>query len=75
MGTTFNLGDLVKLKDCLDHDRLLGIIIGFSPRKAHVKAHGLAYIVQVFWPRLNESDWEYDFFLEKIEPEDLTEDD
>ena len=69
----FNLGDLVKLTDCLDNDRTIGIIIDISPKAAHVRKHGLTYIVRVYWPLLNDSDWEYDFFLEKITDENLTD--
>jgi len=39
---------------------------------AHVVSHGRTHVVQVYWPKLNESDWEYDFFLKKLEEEDLT---
>mgnify|MGYP003140520623 CR=1 FL=1 len=71
---SFEVGDLVKIKDHDDPFRRIGIIVGFSPKKAHVKSHGLTVVVQVYWPSLDYTDWEYDFFLEKIQDDDLTDD-
>lgn len=70
----FAIGDLVKLHDPGDKDRNIGIVIGISPRQAHVVSHGTTTVVQVYWPKLQESDWEYDFFLKKIDDPDLTKD-
>ena len=70
----FKLGDLVKLQDSADSDRDIGIITGINHRPEHVVSHGRSNVVRVFWPKLNESDWEYDFFLQKLEEEDLTKD-
>jgi len=74
MPTRFEVGDLVRLRDSADKERDIGIITGVSPRMAHVVSHGRTNVVQVYWPKLNESDWEYDFFLQKIEEELLTKD-
>ena len=68
----FQVGDLVRLQDPKDPDRQIGIIVAVSPRMAHVVSHGRANVVQVYWPTINEIDWEYDFFLAKIEENDLT---
>jgi len=68
----FKVGDLVQLQDAADEDRDIGIVTDLSPRMAHVVSHGRTHVVQVYWPKLNESDWEYDFFLKKLEEEDLT---
>ena len=72
MQKRFEIGDLVKLNDPSDKDRNIGIVIGISPRKAHVVSHGTTIVVQVYWPKIKESDWEYDFFLLKFEEPDLT---
>ena len=69
-----NIGDLVRLHDIKDSDRQIGIIIAVSPRMAHVVSHGKTNVVQVYWPMINETDWEYDFFLKKLEEEPLTKD-
>ena len=74
MSTKFKIGDLVRLHDSMDPDRQIGIITAKSPRAAHVVSHGTAQIYQVYWPQIKESDWEYDFFLRKLESEDLTKD-
>ena len=68
----FEIGDLVKLVDNHDKMRNIGIIVGISPKKAHVLSHGTTQIYQVYWPLLQESDWEYEFFLQKYEEPDLT---
>ena len=75
MLTMFEIGDLVMLNDCLDPDRNLGIIVAIAPKLAHMKSHGTSAIVRVYWPKLDDADWEYDFFLTKIELDDLTEGD
>ena len=72
--TMFKIGDLVQLQDPADKDRDIVIITGVSPHTSHVVSHGQANVVEVYWPKLNESDWEYDFFLKKLEEEDLTKD-
>jgi len=69
-----NVGDLVRLHDIKDPGRQIGIIVAVSPRMAHVVSHGRTNVVQVYWPAINETDWEYDFFLAKIEENDLTKD-
>ncbi len=68
----FKLGDLVKLNDPGDKARNIGIVVGISPRQAHVVSHGTTTVVRVYWPKLQETDWEYDFFLMKFEEPDLT---
>ena len=68
----FEVGDLVKLNDPSDKDRNIGIVVGLSPKLAHVVSHGTTTVVQVYWPKIQESDWEYDFFLMKYEEPDLT---
>ena len=65
----FKIGDLVKLQDA-DRDRDIGIITAINPRPEHVVSHGRSNVVQVFWAKLNESDWEYDFFLTKLDDKD-----
>ena len=72
MSDRFELGDLVKLYDPRDKDRDIGIVVAISPRKAHVVSHGQTTVVQVYWPKIQETDWEYDFFLKKLEDSDLT---
>lgn len=72
MPRQFELGDLVKLYDPGDKDRDIGIVVGISPRKAHLVSHGKTTVIQVYWPKIQETDWEYDFFLKKLEDSDLT---
>ena len=74
MPRTFEVGDLIKLNDGLDKDRDIGIVVNINPRKAHVVSHGPALVVQVYWIKIQETDWEYDFFLKKFEEPDLTGD-
>jgi len=74
MKRKFQVGDLVRFQDPKDPDRQVGIIVAISPRAAHVVSHGSANVIQVYWPIINETDWEYDFFLLKIEENDLTGD-
>ena len=69
---TFEVGDLVKLNDPSDKDRNIGIVVALSPRMVHIASHGRANVVQVYWPKIQETDWEYDFFLVKFEEPDLT---
>ena len=68
----FKIGDLVKLYDPSDKDRALGIVIAISPEKAHVVSHGKTTVIQVYWPKIQETDWEYDFFLRNFDEPDLT---
>ena len=70
----FQIGDLVRLQDPRDPDRQIGIIVAVSPRMTHVVSHGRTSVVQVYWPSIGEVDWEYDFFLAKLDDEDLTKD-
>jgi hypothetical protein len=72
MPKEFEVGDLVKLNDPGDKDRDIGIVVGASPRQVHLLAHGSANIYQVYWPKIQDTDWEYDFFLKKFEEPDLT---
>tara|TARA_R110000824_G_scaffold214609_3_gene400839 strand:- start:601 stop:828 length:228 start_codon:yes stop_codon:yes gene_type:complete len=74
MKVKFEVGDLVKLHDVNDKDRDIGIVIALSPRMAHVVSHGRTNVVQVYWPKIQETDWEYDFFLKKLEEPTLTKD-
>ena len=72
MKRKFQLGDLVKLNDPGDKGRNIGIVVGLSPRQAQLVSHGSTTVVQVYWPKIGETDWEYDFFLVKFEEPDLT---
>ena len=74
MNHRLEVGDLVRIHEPDDSDRQIGIIIALSPRQVHVVSHGTADVVRVYWPKINETDWEYDFFLIKIEDKDLTDD-
>ena len=74
MARTFEIGDLIKLSDDLDKDRDIGIVVNINPRKASIVSHGPALVVQVYWIKIQETDWEYDFFLKKLEESDLTDD-
>ncbi len=74
MNHRFKIGDLVRIHDLGDSDRQIGVIVDLSPRQAHIVSHGTANVVRVYWPKINETDWEYDFFLIKIENNDLTDD-
>lgn len=71
-GRRFEIGDLVTLHDSYDSTRSIGIITGMKPRQVHVVSHGSAYVYQVYWPLLQETDWEYEFFLKKYD-DSLTE--
>tara|TARA_Y100000593_G_scaffold91313_1_gene179765 strand:- start:1569 stop:1799 length:231 start_codon:yes stop_codon:yes gene_type:complete len=72
MPKKFKVGDLVKLNDPSDKDRDIGIVVDLSPRQVHLISHGSTNVVQVYWPKINDSDWEYDFFLVKFDDPDLT---
>ena len=72
MTTKYEVGDLVKLHDAQDTDHNIGIVVAVSDKKAHIVAHGSANIIQVYWPKIQETDWEYDFFLRKFEEPNLT---
>jgi len=74
MPRTFEVGDLIKLNDGLDKDRNLGIVVQVNPIKVHVVSHGPTRVIQIYWPKIQETDWEYDFFLKKFEEDDLTGD-
>ena len=74
MTTKYEVGDLVKLYDDRDPDRNIGIVVSVSEKKAHIVAHGSANIIQVYWPKIQDTDWEYDFFLRKFNETQLTKD-
>jgi|TARA_R110002012_G_scaffold187062_1_gene353937 hypothetical protein len=59
------VGDLVRINDKFDKKRQLGIVIAIL-QKVHLKSSGTAAVVMVYWPMLEDTDWEYTFFLEKI---------
>ena len=61
----FNIGDLVRLRNSYDKQRELGIILNIK-EKVHLRSAGTAAVVVVYWFTIQESDWEYTFFLEKI---------
>ena len=67
------VGDLVRLVDTGDKERQLGIIISNPHKKVHFVGKGEANIVQVYWPQIDDIDWEYTFFLEKLSEDDLTD--
>mgnify|MGYP001393872508 CR=1 FL=1 len=62
----FKVGDLVKSSDSFDKQRQLGMIVSVN-EKVHLKSTGTAAIVTVYWFQIQESDWEYTFFLEKLD--------
>lgn len=72
MSRKFKVGDLVKLNDPADKGRNIGIVVGISPRQTHMVSHGKTSIIRVYWPKIQDTDWEYDFFLLKFEEPDLT---
>jgi len=72
MSSKFEVGDLIKLNDPRDKDRNIGIVVSISPKQAHVVSHGKTSIIQVYWSKIQDTDWEYDFFLKKFEEPDLT---
>tara|TARA_Y100001937_G_scaffold121343_1_gene179960 strand:+ start:1457 stop:1684 length:228 start_codon:yes stop_codon:yes gene_type:complete len=69
-----NIGDLVRLKKEHDPEGKIGIVTDISPRYSHLVSHGKTKVIRIYWPTIDTIDWEYDFFLEKIDPKDLTED-
>ena len=74
----YAVGDLVIFLQSLEWDNVvcvqgeIGIVVALSPRMVHIASHGRANVVQVYWPKIQETDWEYDFFLVKFEEPDLT---
>ena len=72
MPSRFKVGDLVKLSDPSDKDRDIGVIIDISEKQIHLVSHGHTSVVSVYWPKIQESDWEYDFFLLKLNESVLT---
>ncbi len=67
----YNIGDLVRIRNGFDKDRQIGIITKIK-EKVHIKSTGTAAVVIVYWFTIEEFDWEYTFFLEKISNENLT---
>ena len=63
---TFEIGDLVKVKDSFDKDHQLGIITEIRS-KVHIRSTGTAAMVMVYWFKTQDIDWEYTFFLEKLD--------
>jgi len=61
----FEVGDLVRVNDRHDRGRQLGIITSIL-QEVHLKSSGTAAVVMVYWPMIQDTDWEYTFFLEKI---------
>ena len=62
----FEVGDLVRLRDKHDLRRQLGIVTEIK-EQVHIKSTGRAAVVVVYWVQLQQSDWEYTFFLEKLD--------
>lgn len=62
----YNVGDLVRLKNNFDKDRQMGIITKIK-EQVHIKSAGPAAVVIVYWFKIQEHDWEYTFFLEKLD--------
>jgi len=73
MANIFKLGDLVKIHDPQDKGRQVGIIIDINLKKVHMVSHGVVNVVKVYWPLIDEVDWEYSFFLIQIEEESTEE--
>jgi ribosomal protein L24 len=73
MANIFKLGDLVKIHDPQDKGRQVGIIIDINLKKVHMVSHGIVNVVKVYWPLIDEVDWEYSFFLIQIEEESTEE--
>tara|TARA_R110000824_G_scaffold345757_2_gene532431 strand:+ start:476 stop:703 length:228 start_codon:yes stop_codon:yes gene_type:complete len=67
----YKVGDLVKIKNQFDKPRQMGIITEIKDN-VHIKSVGTAAMVVVYWFPIAEFDWEYTFFLEKID-ETLTD--
>ncbi len=66
MKETFEIGDLVRTQNRFDKDRQLGIITEIK-EKVHLKTSGTAAVVMVYWFAIQEHDWEYTFFLKKLD--------
>ena len=66
MKETFEVGDLVKVNDRFDKHRQLGIITEIK-EKVHLKSSGTSAVVIVYWFAIQELDWEYTFFLKKLD--------
>ena len=62
----FGVGDLVRLNNSFDKKHQLGVVTEIK-EKVHLKSRGTAAIVMVYWFEIQESDWEYTFFLEKLD--------
>ena len=62
----YSVGDLVKIKNSHDLARQLGIITEIK-EKVHLKSVGTAAVVMVYWFAISDYDWEYTFFLEKLD--------
>ena len=62
----FKVGDLVKSSDSFDKRHQLGIIVSIK-EKVHLKSSGTAAVVIVYWFQIQEFDWEYTFFLQKLD--------
>ena len=73
MANIFKLGDLVKIHDPQDKGRQVGIIIDINLKKVHMVSHGIVNVVKVYWPLIDEVDWEYSFFLIQVEEESTEE--
>ena len=62
----FEVGDLVRSTNAFDKTHKLGVIAEIK-EKVHLKSSGTAAIVTVYWFETQETDWEYTFFLEKLD--------
>mgnify|MGYP003118427725 CR=1 FL=1 len=62
----FEVGDLVRSANAFDKTHQLGVIAEIK-EKVHLKSSGTAAIVMVYWFETQETDWEYTFFLEKLD--------
>ena len=62
----YNIGDLVKIKNNYDKKRQIGIITEIK-QKVHIKSEGSSLVVVVYWFFISSFDWEYTFFLEKLD--------
>ena len=62
----FEVGDLVRSTNAFDKTHQLGVIAEIK-EKVHLKSSGTAAIVTVYWFETQETDWEYTFFLEKLD--------
>ena len=62
----YEIGDLVKIKNNYDKKRQIGIITEIK-QKVHIKSEGSSLVVVVYWFFISSFDWEYTFFLEKLD--------